>query len=284
MANKINKVTIFFFSPQENTRIIAEWFRDIFQEKGIDARTRDIAGLTRKGDMELEIGFLERTDLLLIGSPVYSWHIVSPVEGFVSRLPRVHNQRVVPFVTYGGINSGEALSELARSLKKHGYLIAGAGKFLGKHSLMFGGKKPLGRNHPNAGEKALVKKLVEKILSESFAEKGSVDSVSWQALGNKRALVRMLSQRVNMKFLGPMMPKIGVQTKKCSKCRACLEACPVKVISLDPEPRILPGCIYCYNCVRLCPEGVFNASMISLEMALRGMAVMNWERPKSQIW
>jgi len=284
MANRIHKVTIVFFSPQENTRIIAEWFRDIFQEKGIDARTRDISSLTRKGDLDSETGFLERADLLLIGSPVYSWHIASPVEWFVSRLPRAHNKPVVPFVTYGGVNSGEALSELARSLKKRGYLIAGAGKFLGKHSLMFGGKKPLGRNHPDEGEKALVRKLAEKILAGPFEAEGSANPGSWQALENKRALVRMFSRKVNMKSLGPVMPKIGIHPDKCSKCRNCLESCPVRVISIDPKPRIMPGCVYCYNCVRLCPEGVFTASMIGLEMALRGMAVMNWERPKSQIW
>jgi len=284
MANKIHKVAIVFFSAQENTRIIAEWFRDIFQEKGIDARTRDLTGLTRKGISELEIDFLERADLFLIGSPVYSWHIVPPVEWFVSRLPRVHNRPVVPFVTYGGVNSGEALSELSCSLKKRGYLIAGAGKFLGKHSLMFRGERPLGQNHPDAGEKTLVRKLVEKIVSLSFEEEGFADSIAWQALENKRALVRMLSRRVNMKSLGLVMPKISIHPKKCSKCQKCLEACPVRIISIDPQVRIMPGCIYCYNCVRLCPEEVFSASMFGLEMAIRGMAIMNRERPRSQIW
>jgi len=284
MRDKINKAAIVFFSPYENTRIIAEWFRDIFQEKGIDARTRDLTGLNRNGISESEIGFLERMDLLLVGSPVYSWHIASPVEWFVSRLPRVHNKLAVPFVTYGGVNSGSALAELARSLKKHGYLIAGAAKFLGKHSLMFGGKRPLGRNHPGAGEKELAKKLVNRIISESLEEDGFANTIAWQKLENKRALVRMLSSRVNMKSLGPVMPKISVHPEKCTKCRVCLEACPVRVISIDPAPRILKGCIYCYNCVRLCPEGVFKASMLGLGMGIRGMAVMNWERPQSQIW
>jgi ferredoxin/multimeric flavodoxin WrbA len=284
MKSKIQKVAIVFFSPQENTRMVAEWFRDIFQEKGIDARTRDITGLNRNGISEAEIGFLERMDLLLVGSPVYSWHIASPVGWFVSRLPRVHNKLAVPFVTYGGVNSGAALAELARSLNKHGYLIAGAGKFLGKHSLMFGGKRPLGRNHPGAGEKELAKKLVNRIISESLEENGFADSISWQTLNNKRALVRMLSGKVNMKSLGPMMPKISVHPEKCTKCRVCLKACPVKVISIDPKPRILPGCIYCFNCVRLCPEEVFKASMAGLGIGIRGLAVMNWERPQSQIW
>ncbi|MCX5859387.1 MAG: 4Fe-4S binding protein [Proteobacteria bacterium] len=284
MSNKIQKVAIVFFSPQENTRMVAEWFRDIFQEKGIDARTRDLTGLNRNGISEAEIGFLERMDLLLVGSPVYSWHIASPVEWFASRLPRVHNKLAVPFVTYGGVNSGAALAELARSLQKHGYLIAGAGKFLGKHSLMFGGKKPLGRNHPDAGEKALTKKLVDKIISGSFEEEGAADSISWQTLNNKRALVRMLSRTVNMKSLGPMMPKISINPEKCTKCQVCLEACPVRVISINTAPRILTGCIYCYNCVRLCPEGVFEASMAGVGIGIRGMAVMNRERPQSQIW
>lgn len=284
MNGRIRKVTIVFFSPQENTRMVAEWFRDFFQEQGIDARTRDLSGLTRKGDLESEIGFLERSDLILIGSPVYSWHIASPVEGFVARLPRVHNKPAVPFVTYGGVNSGEALTELSRSLKKRGYLIAGAGKFLGKHSLMFGGKKPLGQDHPGIEEKALAGKLVKKILSQPFDEKLEENSIPWQALKNKKMLVRMLSRRVNMKSLGPMMPKISVQPKKCTRCGICLEACPVKVISIKTEPKILKGCIYCYNCVRLCPERVFTTSMIGLEIAIRGMAVMNRERPKSQIW
>ncbi|MDD5223859.1 MAG: EFR1 family ferrodoxin [bacterium] len=284
MENRIQKVAIVFFSPRENTRTVAEWFRNIFQEKGIDARTRDLTGLNRNGISEAEIGFLERMDLLLVGSPVYSWHIAPPVEWFASRLPRVHHKLAVPFVTYGGVNSGVALAELARSLNKRGYLIAGAGKFLGKHSLMFGGKRPLGRNHPDDEEKEFAKKLVNKVISDSRGEKDSPNQIAWQALNNKHALVRMLSGRVNMKSMGPMMPKISVHPEKCTKCRVCIEACPVKVISINAEPKILKGCVYCYNCVRLCPEKVFTASMIGLEMALRGMAVMNRERPKSQIW
>ena len=46
-----------------------------------------------------------------------------------------------------------------------------------------------------------------------------------------------------------------------STCRRCVEICPEKAISLDPEPQISDLCSGCDLCVRACPTEVFESEL-----------------------
>jgi ferredoxin len=46
-----------------------------------------------------------------------------------------------------------------------------------------------------------------------------------------------------------------------STCRRCVEICPEKAISLDPEPQISDLCSGCGLCVRACPTEVFESEL-----------------------
>jgi len=60
------------------------------------------------------------------------------------------------------------------------------------------------------------------------------------------------------------MSLITVDSEKCRRDGVCVEACPVSLLTLDPEagPKLLPGtaqfCIGCGHCVAACPHGALD--------------------------
>lgn len=278
----MKKASVVYFSPQENTRIVARWFGRFLKYNGIEVSYEDLNGRNREEMEFIDFTIIRRVDLLVLGSPVYANHIPPPVEWFLKQLPRVRGKFAVPYVTYGGVSSGVALSEMVPALQEKGYRVIGAAKILGKHSLMFQGGKPLGREHPDEVDKGMVEKLVKKIQTKM--RRSHSEEIPHRLIKNPSTWSRLVSRGVNLATLEKVTPSIKIHPGKCTRCGDCLPQCPVKVIKLTPELGIMPGCILCYNCVRVCPEKAFEAKLQGFERMLRTMAVMNRERPQSRIW
>lgn len=49
-----------------------------------------------------------------------------------------------------------------------------------------------------------------------------------------------------------------VDNLRCSKCGECAEKCPVDAIAMNPFPVIGSGCVRCYLCRAVCPEGAIS--------------------------
>jgi len=59
----------------------------------------------------------------------------------------------------------------------------------------------------------------------------------------------------------PEQPKKWVlDDKKCNLCKLCIKGCPVDVLRKEGKRivRAKEGCIYCYCCVEVCPEGAVS--------------------------
>lgn len=278
----MKKASVVYFSPQENTRLVARWFGKFLKHSGIEVSYEDLTGKARRNIDEMDLTVIRRADILVIGAPVYANHIPPPIEWFLSVLPRARGKFAIPFITYGGVSSGVALSEMVPPLQTKGYRVVGAAKILGKHSLMFQGGRPLGQEHPDEVDKGMVEKLVKKIQNKM--RRSHSREIPHGIVKHPSAWARLISRGVNLKSFDLVAPAIRVVSEKCTQCGECLSVCPVNVIQVKPSLKIMPGCIYCYNCVRLCPEGAFEANMRGFERMLRAMSVMNRERPQSRIW
>jgi uncharacterized protein (DUF362 family)/NAD-dependent dihydropyrimidine dehydrogenase PreA subunit len=49
--------------------------------------------------------------------------------------------------------------------------------------------------------------------------------------------------------------------EKCDRCGDCAANCPPQVIGLNPYPEIGRGCISCFCCVELCPNGALEVDL-----------------------
>ncbi|MCK5146196.1 NAD(P)H-dependent oxidoreductase, partial [bacterium] len=136
------KVAIIAFSPSGNTLKVSRLL-----EKSLLAQNCKVQRVNLARDKKLFDGrnirqylkkIIKEHDLLCVGSPVYAHHMHYNVQNIIKALPHPKNgwgKLAVPFVTYGGINSGIALQEGAKLLKKSGRTIVAGMKVNSSHCL-----------------------------------------------------------------------------------------------------------------------------------------------------
>lgn len=219
---------------------------------------------------------------LYIGSPVYAGHPVPPVMDFIDRIPRAQYGFSVPFVTWGAVTSGIALYEMGTALSRKGYPVLGAAKVLARHSLMWAADAPLGGSHPDPEDERLVENLLETVSGKlKKTDPPCLDPaiLDYQEKSERDQMVQMSFEQVKGRF-----PQKKVLKERCTQCGICVENCPVEAIQLTEAPEILPVCISCLNCVRLCPEAAITADLQPVHAHIRARAAQISENPVTQIF
>lgn len=79
----------------------------------------------------------------------------------------------------------------------------------------------------------------------------------------RRGLLRGRVRQVQPEQRMPWQVAEDVFTQKCSRCQACIEACPAQIVVTGdggfPAVDFSRGeCTFCQHCVRACPEPVFR--------------------------
>ena len=125
--------------------------------------------------------------------------------------------------------------------------------------MLFRSGRPLGAGRPHAGDFALLKGWVEEVATALQRGGGGGIDASRVRPG---ALVAALDATVSRPgFMRHFWPPIRFKAERCDSCGICRERCPAG--RLDDMPHIddTIKCLYCYQCVRSCPRGAFNAPM-----------------------
>ena len=104
----------------------------------------------------------------------------SSAPAILSRLPNASGSFAVPFVTYGGVNSGRALCDMAKIMLSKGLRVLGGIKVLAVHSLLWRLDDPVGKGHPDADDEARIREFVRLILKK--LETGKAESLPLEAL------------------------------------------------------------------------------------------------------
>ena len=267
MALRIRKALIVYFSPAGSTEHVAR----VMERKLKEMETPVTAiNLGREPDIPFIIPqLLDAKDNLClhIGSPVYANHPVPPVMEFISSLPKAHEGFSVPFVTWGGATSGIALHVMGGALEEKGYRVLGAAKILAKHSLMWACDSPLGENHPDEEDDRLAEVLVETTC-ERF-RRGETKGIPLSALRYQRDQIYEKMKATSLESRRPFFPNRRILQDRCTQCEICSAQCPVEAITLSPFPEFGPGCILCFNCVRLCPENAIEADLSEVHRRIR---------------
>ena len=136
------KIAIIVFSPSGNTLKVAKMLENHLLENNVRVQVIDITRIKEifryRTFGQYMIDHVEEHDVLCIGSPVYAHHLHYNIQDLIKSLPPVGDgwgRLAIPFITYGGINSGVALQEAGHLLKKTGRIPIAGMKINSHHSL-----------------------------------------------------------------------------------------------------------------------------------------------------
>jgi ferredoxin len=254
-----------------------------FRSLGIDVWVLDL-GECRDGATEIsrQIEGSKGSSCLFIGSPVYVSHAVPPVMKCIAGLTENTGKFAVPFVTWGGACSGIALYEMGSQLINKGFTVLGAAKILAIHSLMWPLENPLGSGHPDSNDDRMVKELVNRIHDKLHSDcpKGiKLSDLAYQTQENHKEM-----EKVSLEAAKADMPRRDIDTELCNQCQICAEVCPVDAVALTPFPEFGKDCVFCFSCVKQCPERAITVDFSEIWQRIKDRAALFSEHPHSQIF
>jgi len=278
------KVFIVYFSPAGSTRQVAEVIEKQFLGLGVEVSSFDLAecssdiAITISQQMEASKG----KSCLFIGSPVYVSHTVPLVMECIAGLKENAGAFAVPFVTWGGACSGISLYEMGKELINKKFTLLGAAKILAVHSLMWQLEDPLGEGHPNANDDRMVENLVNHMNQKLNEDNPKGIRLSDLAYQTKEDHAEM--EKISLQTAKAHMPERTIDTELCNQCQVCSDVCPVDAVTFAPYPEFGERCVFCFNCMKKCPEQAINVDMPVIWQRIRDRAAFFSERPYSQIF
>ncbi|MEJ2656184.1 MAG: EFR1 family ferrodoxin [Desulfobacterales bacterium] len=281
---KKKKVFIVYFSPAGSTRHVAELIEKQFQT--LDAEVSSFNLAESNSDVAMMISqqmeTSEAKSCLIIGSPVYASHAVPLVMECIGGLKENAGVFAVPFVTWGGACSGISLYEMGEELINKKFTLLGAAKILAVHSLMWKLEDPLGKGHPNAEDDDMIEELVNHVnqkLHEANPKGINLSDLAYQTKKNHKEM-----EKAGLQAAKAHMPKRTIETALCNQCQVCSDVCPMDAVVFTPYPEFGDGCVFCFNCMKKCPEQAIKADLCDIWQRIRDRAAFFSERPDSQIF
>ena len=254
---------IIYFSPTGNTRFVANTILKEFQKNEILTQLVDVTKneilFNEKNPEKFLSESIPKHDILMIGSPVYAHHVQYHVMDLIKKLPRPNKEKwgkiAIPFVTYGGIDSGIALEEAEKYLKKSGRTVIGGLKFSASHNMtrVFMDVE-FNKGKPNDEILPIIEELVETIKQIDLKSPATSKSKLLQYQSRKAALIAKIILN-EKKFHEKRYPNPVISLDKCVHCGKCVSACPVVHWKSESEKIIGNpdnNCIHCYNCIHVC--------------------------------
>lgn len=276
------KHRIVYCSPNGSTRHVAEVISLGLTALGGECELFDLGRQSDRAKLGAEPRHAGAPVCLWIGSPVYVDHCIPPIEAFIADLPKPSEGYAVPFVTWGGVNSGVALYEMGQTLTEQGYTLLGGAKVLAVHSSLWQAEQPLGAGHPDLEDDESVRKLVQQVHEKLTAATRA--PMPLQILDYQPPAIKTEAQGKSIALLKQMNPELAAGTDKCVQCGECEANCPAGAIMLDPYPSFGAACFLCLKCIRDCPEQAIPFDADSMEARIRTMAATIKETPLTQIF
>ena len=299
------KAAIIVFSPSGNTLKVGRMLAKSLTDQKARVQLVNMAGDEKLFGRRDIGGYLEETveghDLLCLGSPVYAHHLHYNVQDVIKALPKPGNgwgRLAVPFVTWGGINSGVALEEAARLLKASGRTVVSGMKINSFHCLSKLKQIKTKVNQGLPGDEAwpIIEDLARRIIRLDKVRPEDCLDVS-RALSYQSRKVKIKARVIfREKFWQRhMYPRLIFDREKCNGCGACARVCSVQRIEVNGQgpsiPKGKPECIHCARCMAVCPAGAidFDADWERwdrlLKKAAAGLGLLpSNEAPKSAVY
>ena len=281
---KKEEVFIVYFSPAGSTRHVAEVIEKQFIALGAEVSLFDLAECSSDIAMTISrrIETANGKSCLFIGSPVYVSHAVPLVMECISGLKESDGAFAVPFVTWGGACSGISLYEMGKELINKKFTLLGAAKILAVHSLMWQLEDPLGEGHPDADDDRMVEELVAHVnrkIQEDNPKGIKLADLAYQSKENHAEM-----EKISLQTAKAHMPERIIDAEFCNQCQVCSDVCPADAVTFSPYPEFGDRCVYCFNCLKKCPEQAINANLSEIWQRIKDRAALFSERPYTQVF
>jgi ferredoxin len=274
-----------YISPSGTTRKVGRRIAASIESLGYRVRQLDLGKADRREIERFAEEDLGRASLLVVGSPVYADHIVYPVESFLEGLPDANGVPALVYATFGGVSKGITLKQMTEALQRKGYRVKGAAKVLCVHSLFFRARHPLAQGHPDEGDYAVLEKWLNAVADK--LEAGDPYELNPRAVKPASPILRLLiSTVINMRVTAMILPRYRFCSIRCRRCGACQAQCPTGRLAYLPPMHSRENCLFCMECVRVCPAAAFNAPMWMTHTVLRIMQRLTsrWEEQRTKYY
>ena len=278
-------VAMIVFSTSGNTLRVANMLGDEFVSNGVNVQVLELSkrdvfsdGLPLKSYLREHV---EAHDVLCIGSPVYNGHLQYHVKNILRSLPEpdgVWGRLAMPFVTWGGVDSGVALYEAAGFIKNSGRIPIAGMAINAEHQLTRSFSKVLNQGLPADEALPFVKAVAEKVMTAVQKEPYALTDIMKEIKPRKIPEQLKAAFTKNEKLIQRLFfPDPELDRDLCTGCGTCIANCPVQRLSMsDTGPVARAGaapCIHCGECFRWCPSGAMSCSKLKwFEPVLKRMA------------
>jgi ferredoxin len=241
------KVLILFESCTGNTRLAAEVGRRTLEMEGHTCAMRKYR--------ETPASELDGYDLYGFVFPIQSFAPLAPVYDYVKAMPGLPGKPAFILTTAAGW-AGAGHRMMARLLHGHGMIVLGA------HMMPSPSSWPLSRilvRHvydiftlPRKRSIYRTRAFVVEMANRAYRVN---DGLPVRQAPHTLLPTITLPMGFNA-VKGNLKEIVGtrtVDTELCSRCRTCVDGCPVGAVSLDPFPVFGDNCIGCFACFNNCP-------------------------------
>jgi NAD-dependent dihydropyrimidine dehydrogenase PreA subunit/flavodoxin len=259
------RILILFESCTGNTELAAELVRRTLEKDGHACDMRRYR--------ETPTDELEGYDLYCFAAPIQSFAPLIPVHKYIEAMPDLPGKPAFVLTTGGGW-AGMAHRMMTRSLHKHGLTV------LGTRMLICPDSWPIGRivdrfvydhitfptRHALRGTRAFTLEMVNRAYRQrdGLAVK-QAPRFYWPSLSLPLGFLALR---------GGLARGYGTRTvdiDACSRCRTCVDTCPVGAVALDPYPVFSEDCIGCWGCFNNCPYSAILSTACETRHYYRGI-------------
>jgi Pyruvate/2-oxoacid:ferredoxin oxidoreductase delta subunit/flavodoxin len=238
-SNITKRIGVLYFSPTNTTKKICKAIASGMGEKypvDLNITFPDFrAKLTSNPNK-----FLDTTDHLIIGAPVYSGKL--PIQVIKCLKSIIGNgKKCTAVVVYGNRDYGNALYQMVKILTNNNFNVHSAGTFIGQHS--YSDIIPVAVGRPDKTDLEKAHKFGSERLKAS----------NYLLLEDIPVQQDIFSMSENY---NPIQPAFN--SGKCSHCRICSKRCPLNIISHETGNWLnqvaKKQCIGCMACVSSCKD------------------------------
>lgn len=221
----MNMAELYYFSPTGGTRRAGEIFCE-----GISKNVKAI-DLGLRGKMVEQ----SESELVVVSVPVFGGRIPAIVAEKLNQ-SEGRGKKAVTLVVYGNRAYEDALLELNNVMEESGFQVVASAALVAQHSMA----PEVGKGRPDEQDRAEILDFAEKALDK--VENGIESPV--KVPGNYPYKE------------GMSMPVTPICVSSCSRCGACVDACPVGAIGENTESIVTDAekCMLCMACTAVCPN------------------------------